>query len=1254
MQQGQADMFLFHGKVVREDGSPPGFKVAIERSCYAMENRLEVVSDKNGQYIWHVETAPYSPITMGKCVLVAMVKGYSSTTIDLTDPRLSSNPQLPTIVIAPIGSDPTLAVPVESVPHRAQQAWDAGLKALQQNQLYEAERQLSAAVEAAPKFAPAWSALAIAFAGEQKSAEARQAFEKAIALDPKDPLPYFRLTRLYMDDKDWQSAAKAADDLMRVDTRHRYLNVLVDNAIIRFHLNDLDRAEESVKAAIRLDKGRRFPRAEYVLGMILEARKDFASAGEHMHRYLELDPKAPDQAAVLTRLQNLGKPESSPVTAELDAVPNNPPVGEEAWVPGGLQAFAAIAHIDKTLSHANFFLEYARAVTRESAPANPDPIPDYAATIKTYISAVSELARLGEQKGDSTVVTIAFTTDLQRKNADRILAILGWKAVEQGGSLTIEPGDHPTDVLHQPIPAALGIDEITMQETLETKRIFSFEIQSGSAHLDNAGAWSEYLKSAPPMPGGIAELLARDARTARAYASLGSMENGASEAVLKSIGLKQLVTQDSSTLWLYSQAFAVAKGTAVLPGGPNAHAAWQRLAGASPYDPPAFFRGLIEKDHGSLAAFYYAVSRGDAAHQRFFTKTGERAERFYTWYRRSSDLSMAMDRIMGSWRVSLFCELPLDAEGNVRYPGGVHAWAGATDGEDGSVLGLDAIQALLAIAQLEEKRKAPLDRPSAALLASHYGEWQSLFPYFESLPGLGREEFQALAAFSETVARSKTAARNTLMAEWHSLVDLIVLGTKSGTLDAAQSAAAFRHVSEGLAGDDHSAKALGLLLDTVVLAASKGDAGSTPSQLDLDEAVPSSLLRLNGARREAFDRVKALQQVPRLDSLTASPNSGRTAAALTGLVYAAELDPRHLLVAEDPNLLRKHVFLPDDSRRLFAAPALVTSSEQPGSALHGGFAGFDDVVKRLAKGAQSAGPHAAFSTAVNDVTAAGPAPTDSSGSAPAEAPSETVFRATGRLVEVYATVKDEHNRYVDDLPASEFTISEEGNALETVAFETRVAPVSVALLFDTTGSMQAALPALRNAALKLIGELRPIDSVAIYTFNDSVTEFQPFTTDKSALKRAVMRTHAGGSTALYDALVRVNLGLTGRSGKKVIVVFTDGSDNCSVLTTDAAILRAKSAGIPIYTIAQGSALSHPELLKQLSTVSKTTGGVSFVIREPSEIRSVFEAVSQDLLHGYLITFQPPSAEGHTWHPIDVRVAGPKNRKVRAREGYFPE
>jgi VWFA-related protein len=165
---------------------------------------------------------------------------------------------------------------------------------------------------------------------------------------------------------------------------------------------------------------------------------------------------------------------------------------------------------------------------------------------------------------------------------------------------------------------------------------------------------------------------------------------------------------------------------------------------------------------------------------------------------------------------------------------------------------------------------------------------------------------------------------------------------------------------------------------------------------------------------------------------------------------------------------------------------------------------------------------------------------------------------------------------------------------------------------------------------------------------------QPFTTDHAAAARAVGRTEPGGETALYDALIRVNRDLATRTGKKVIVVFTDGEDNASTLTAATAILRARTAGIPIYTIAQGHALNHSTLLRDLTGISRATGGLSFTIAGPEEIGSVFRSILQDLLHGYLLAFRPPPVEDRAWRRIEVQVRAAPGHNVRAREGYYPE
>jgi VWFA-related protein len=165
---------------------------------------------------------------------------------------------------------------------------------------------------------------------------------------------------------------------------------------------------------------------------------------------------------------------------------------------------------------------------------------------------------------------------------------------------------------------------------------------------------------------------------------------------------------------------------------------------------------------------------------------------------------------------------------------------------------------------------------------------------------------------------------------------------------------------------------------------------------------------------------------------------------------------------------------------------------------------------------------------------------------------------------------------------------------------------------------------------------------------------QPFTSDKEAAQRAILKTHASGVTALYDALVRVNRDLSGRGGKKVIIVFTDGADNSSMLSANVAIERAKARGIPIYTIAEGDALAHSELVAQLNNMSQSTGGTAFLIRKLSDISAVFEKVSQDLMHGYLVAFQPDPGDNHVWRRIEVVLSGAKGLQVRSREGFYVE
>src|SRR5262249_9402106 len=161
-----------------------------------------------------------------------------------------------------------------------------------------------------------------------------------------------------------------------------------------------------------------------------------------------------------------------------------------------------------------------------------------------------------------------------------------------------------------------------------------------------------------------------------------------------------------------------------------------------------------------------------------------------------------------------------------------------------------------------------------------------LFPYFEKLPGLRADHFKALEAFGSAAAKLAPNAQNIALGEWYSLLELIARGQAAGSLDSTRAAAAFRKICDTLASADPSAAALNALREM------------TGTTADLDNAVPERLLRLNVSDRRAFDRIMELQKVPRLAALPKSPNE--TLAGLSGIIYAAALDPAGLLVNEDP------------------------------------------------------------------------------------------------------------------------------------------------------------------------------------------------------------------------------------------------------------------------------------------------------------------------------------------------------------------
>jgi len=311
---------ILTGKVTMENGSPPPFTVGVQKTCSDIQGTAPgPITNKKGEFVWRLE---FDPFNERNCWIEATHPGYVSSHFDISGINTTSHDPtftLPPLVIAVSIPDPYVVdAVVGNLPGKAAGPFRAAMKAIDAGNAAEAGRQLEAASAAAPKSAQVWHSLGIVDEQLQKTADARQAYEHAVELDPKLLVAQMTLTRLCVKTKDWQCANQAADALIKYDLKHLYPDIYLHRAVALYGLKDLAGAEASVQEAIRLDPAHKRPREEYVLGRILEAKGDTAGAKEHMEKYLQMDPGALDGDLVRGHLANIGKPEGKDIEPDLE------------------------------------------------------------------------------------------------------------------------------------------------------------------------------------------------------------------------------------------------------------------------------------------------------------------------------------------------------------------------------------------------------------------------------------------------------------------------------------------------------------------------------------------------------------------------------------------------------------------------------------------------------------------------------------------------------------------------------------------------------------------------------------------------------------------------------------------------------------------------------------------------------------------------------------------------------------------------
>ena len=745
-----ANTLLMRGKVVMEDGSIPNRSIGIERFCHDNGAQREAQTDKKGNYLWVMEI---DPLNSRACVLRAAFVGYESTVIDISAFNWSTDPNLPPLVLrrreAGSSNEDANIFYQDGIPLAARNAWNNAQKLVQKKNWPAAERELRTAVRLAPKFTRGWNALGVVCANQNKPAEARDAFQRVVELDPKSLPALLDVARESIDAKDWSNAEKSAAALIKEDTKQRYPEIYLHQTTARYYLKDLDGAEASARTGIRLDRRREVPRIEYVLGVILEVKGDYAGAREHMAQYLALDSKPADAAEVRARMENLGKPRApsqaesqaglrestSVLPLELQATKSSSGI-EEAWVPGGMKAMAAIAHLDEPLTYFGFYSNYCRAIVREVSIGTTQGRPQFIQTMRAYFASIAEMSTLGERNDDGTRITLSLATDERRRATDRVLHLLGWKLSQKDSSVTVEPGDQPEDGLRQAIPRALGIDEIGMQEALEAGREFQFEIPTENARLAGGEAWSALLKDAPVPPGRRGgELrcrLAADQDLCRPEFD----ERGRGRARCSPLPISALWRPAMPMRWRATVRRSHSPAAPLFcrrrrSGTGRGRNCPVRIHAIRELSSARFWTSRLVR----LAAFYSVLARSDSAHQRFFTKTAARAERFYAWYRQGDEFRYGQSSQVEGWRTEFLQKVPLDDAGDVRYPGGKGAWTASAGSDDDVLLSLPALETLVPIAELEQKRGRPLDEGCGETAGAELLRVEFPVPLFRAFDG---------------------------------------------------------------------------------------------------------------------------------------------------------------------------------------------------------------------------------------------------------------------------------------------------------------------------------------------------------------------------------------------------------------------------------------------------------------------------------------------------------------------------------------
>jgi VWFA-related protein len=321
-------------------------------------------------------------------------------------------------------------------------------------------------------------------------------------------------------------------------------------------------------------------------------------------------------------------------------------------------------------------------------------------------------------------------------------------------------------------------------------------------------------------------------------------------------------------------------------------------------------------------------------------------------------------------------------------------------------------------------------------------------------------------------------------------------------------------------------------------------------------------------------------------------------------------------------------------------------------------------------------------------------------------PDNSVFRITVDMVQLNVAVTDNKGNYVTGLRPWDFEIHEDGVAQKIATFgegndtprklddfkpgdskptvvqaysakipsrlrnnsvgsfypedakeqaNSLVAGASVYILFDTSNYMYKGFVFAQDAIADFVRTLDHPDRVAFYSYSRDFSRAAALSPERSTVLRGVRATVAGDDAALYNALLMTLKDAGQVSGRKVVVVFSNGPDNASMVAPEDVRELAQSEGIPIYMISTREAKLEPVSTAVFERMSSSTGGKAYFAKDWQDQQKAFASIRDDLAHLYSLSYYPQINPNRGWRGITVKLVGEhlKNYHIRTRSGYRP-